>query len=319
MNGYSTDILFAKIKETVTSRTEEELVSLICACYNNWAQKTPQEAVVRVVEFHKRFHFWGMFDPGTGNIEMIQQRARILTTRWDEIESLYHRLADYRSKKVLTAVLDNWITFSYKGLDGAMEHCFKPYFDLDLIQCDENEVFVDLGAYIGDTVEDYIYSYGEANYKRIYTYEMEPDNIKTLHQKFDGNPKIVIRPVGVCDRKGQMFLAGNGTVDAQFLTESGEIPVETVALDEDIKEPITLLKTDIEGAEMAALKGARRHITEDKPKLAISIYHSNSDLLDIIKRIDEYQPGYTFYLRLNRAYDPVFPADYMLVGIYENK
>ena len=74
-----------------------------------------------------------------------------------------------------------------------------------------------------------------------------------------------------------MYLSDNNTTDAQSLVESGTIKVETVSLDCDIEEKITLLKTDIEGAEWDALLGAKEHIKNDKPKLAISIYHSNQD------------------------------------------
>jgi hypothetical protein len=50
---------------------------------------------------------------------------------------------------------------------------------------------------------------------------------------------------------------------------------------------------DLEGWELNALRGASRHIREDHPKLAISVYHHPSDFW----RIPEYVLG------LRGAYD----------------
>lgn len=41
------------------------------------------------------------------------------------------------------------------------------------------------------------------------------------------------------------------------------------------------IKMDIEGAEMPALEGGMKTIQECRPQLAISIYHSNEDFINI--------------------------------------
>lgn len=54
---------------------------------------------------------------------------------------------------------------------------------------------------------------------------------------------------------------------------------------------------DIEGAELAALQGAKHIITEQHPKLAISIYHKMEDIWTIPRLLMEYYAGYKFYMR----------------------
>lgn len=308
-----TERLFQEIKQTIEIANIEELISIISRNYNNWARTMPRNIVTGVVDFHNRFHFWGKLDPRTNDISLILQRVEILKKQWDKIEYFYNRLEDYRSKYVLITVLKNWLTFSYEDIQKIKETCFKSYFDMDLLMCDEGEVVVDLGAWVGDTVEDYWHTYGRECYKRIYCYEILERNINILHEKFDGMRDIIIRPVGVSKECGEMYLSDNNTTDAQSLVGSGTTKVETVSLDCDIEEKITLLKADIEGAEWDALLGAREHIKNDKPKLAISIYHSNQDLIRIFELIEEIQPGYHFYLRYNGQ--PYFPSDYILIGL----
>lgn len=74
--------------------------------------------------------------------------------------------------------------------------------------------------------------------------------------------------------------------------------IETVALDEFLHgERVTFIKMDIEGVELDALKGAVRIIKEQKPKLAISVYHKADDIIEIPKLIMEMRPDYKLYLR----------------------
>lgn len=307
------DRIFTEIKAIVKQNDKNQLENLMIAGFKEWMEKTPNEVVLTTVNFHNRYQFWGKLDPKSNDISLIHQRAAILKDAWESIERLYNRLEDYRSKHVMIMILKNWLTFSYEDISRVKENCFTSYFDMDLLMCDENEVFVDLGAWRGDTVDDYRYTYGPNCYKRIYCYEIEEKNVEKLHERFDFVPNIVIRPVGASKENGIMYLSDNGTSDAQSLVSFGSKEVKTVALDQDITEKITFLKTDIEGAEQDAIRGAQEHIRNDKPKLAISIYHSNKDLFSIFELIEQIQPGYHFYLRYNGV--PYFPTDYILIGL----
>ena len=54
---------------------------------------------------------------------------------------------------------------------------------------------------------------------------------------------------------------------------------------------------DIEGAEYEALQGAEKTIRNCHPRLAISVYHKPSDILDIPSYLMTLDETYRFYIR----------------------
>lgn len=61
-------------------------------------------------------------------------------------------------------------------------------------------------------------------------------------------------------------------------SEDPEGELEAASLDEQVDEPVDLIKMDIEGAELAALAGCTR-ILKTGPDLAIAAYHRPDDLI----------------------------------------
>ena len=78
---------------------------------------------------------------------------------------------------------------------------------------------------------------------------------------------------------------------------------EQEQLDDDINEPVTFIKMDIEGFELDALMGSKHHIIMEKPKLAICVYHKPDDLWQIPEYILQLNPSYKLYLRQYKAGD----------------
>ena len=79
---------------------------------------------------------------------------------------------------------------------------------------------------------------------------------------------------------------------------SGDCEVDCVSLDSVLNdEPVTFVKMDIEGSELATLAGAKELIRKHAPILAISAYHQQGDLSNIPLFIEEINADYSFYLR----------------------
>ena len=75
--------------------------------------------------------------------------------------------------------------------------------------------------------------------------------------------------------------------------------IRTAAIDDivDKNDRVTFIKMDVEGAELESLKGARKLIKRDCPKLAVCIYHRPEDMITLPLYIKSLVPEYKLYLR----------------------
>ena len=156
------------------------------------------------------------------------------------------------------------------------------------------------------------------SYKKIYGYEITEETFQKLQKNLRFYPNIILKNNAVIDQSQTVFIEPS-TVDASANTvrDYGATKIEAITLDEDIKEPITMLKMDIEGSEQKAILGAINHIKKDTPNLFLSVYHSFEDMWKIPHMIDEIKPGYQFYLRTHG--NNIFATEVTLIAIYPKK
>lgn len=314
------DLRFKKFVEHINRSAPKALIIQAKNNYNSWSKGFPAEIVNGFIQFQKTYQFWGNFDPKANDYSMIEERVACLKEHIDDFVEMYYALGDYRSRLGLLSLLEYWLNFDIATYNRMQERHFSSYFDLDLMHCDSNEVLVDLGAFTGDTVIDYINNYGPNSYKKIYCYEINKPTLAILKKNLQKLPNIEICYRGAGEKKGTLFVDDDQPNAASTLKNSGKTAVDVVALDDDIAEPITFLKLDVEGAEYAALLGAQRHIVEELPKMAISIYHNNDDLWRIFKLISSMTDQYDYFFRFNaqgpESINPYpFPADYILLCV----
>ena len=266
----------------------------------SWHEYYNVEYTKNLYNSMNRYRFWGSWNPEIGDYGIIKERVDVLKNHSESLKLLYESLEDYSSKKVLCNVLLNWVYFSPEYLNKIMHSQYDHYFDYDIITLSPDEVFVDLGAYTGDTAEEFMRE-TNCRFNKIYCYEFSKRNVEKLNAVAKIDERIIVRPFAIGDKKGTIFVDANedassdriaGDVSADGLTE-----VRMVSLDEDIKEKVTFIKSDIEGAEMLALKGAKHHIINDHPKLAISVYHGNYDIYRVAEYIQSLDASYRFYMR----------------------
>jgi FkbM family methyltransferase len=178
------------------------------------------------------------------------------------------------------------------------------YFINNFFTYGKNEVFIDCGALDGDTIEEFL-KLPNMKYEQIIAFEPSVENFKLMEKKFN-NQKIILINAGVYSKDGELYFLeyrdGSRVSETPIGTKE-EISVKVKAIDnlKNLKK-VTFIKMDIEGTEIEALKGAKNIISRDKPRLAISIYHSNEDMLRIAEWIHASVPEYKLYCRHHSIY-----------------
>ncbi len=307
------NILDKKIEEFTTiiqGKSLSEIIDDITKSFTNLPEATQQI----LVDYFKKYPYWGTLSPKEGNYQEIKNRAIALKDHIKDFHWLYDHLNDSRSRFILLAILNNWYQYDFKNLKKAKETIFPDYFDFDLFPVNNRHVILDLGAYIGDTVTNYISCFGDDSYQKIYCYEITPAIFKELTENMKKYPNIECRFKAVSDKSDTFSITLNpNSSSANRIGDEGEEKIEAIAIDDDIKEKITVIKMDIEGAEQRALQGCKNHIVKDYPILLISVYHNYEDLWKIPKMIYDMRPDYDFYLRYYGG--DIFPTEITLLAI----
>ncbi len=222
----------------------------------------------------------------------------------EKIQAVYDMLADDISRRTYADV----INFRISGKIKYLNDCTSPREEVyeSLIPLSENDVFVDMGAYRGDTVEEFISASG-GTYKRIYAFEPNPKNFRRLSENFSGNENIILLNAAAGSKKDIVRIsAGEGRM--AHLSSSGktvEIPVITA--DEAVPEQASVIKIDVEGDERQALTGSRKHISGGA-KILCSLYHRNEDIFELPLLIKEMSPCREFYIR-HHLYIPAWETN----------
>jgi FkbM family methyltransferase len=206
--------------------------------------------------------------------------------------------SDEASKREYLAQLRWRLFFDFEGLGPPSVETI--YFPPDIIRLRPDEVFVDCGAFDGDTLRDFVAASG-GSFKKYLAFEPDPDNYARLHASIAAllpaiRQRIDVTRAATAAEDGTVrFAAGAGPSSKMG---EGDLEVQALALDRRLgDERPTFIKMDIEGAEPDALTGARRHIAADAPILAISCYHRQDHLWSIPLQIRALNDSYTFHLR----------------------
>jgi FkbM family methyltransferase len=163
------------------------------------------------------------------------------------------------------------------------------------------DVVLDLGACFGDTALAFAATVGPMG--GIHTFECLPRQLAILEANLMRNPSLAQR-VWVCrfavsDESGAVVRFIDAGAGGR-ISDEGVVPVTTISIDDYVEHEklrrVDFIKMDIEGGEMLALRGAAKTIRRFYPKLAISLYHSLNDMVDIPALIADLGPEYRLYI-----------------------
>jgi FkbM family methyltransferase len=211
----------------------------------------------------------------------------------DSVSAAYELWEDDASRREYLRQVRWRLSGDFDSLAEPVAH--STYFPTDLCPLLRDEVFVDCGAFDGDSIQLFLQESG-GHFSRILAFEPDVRNFARLSEKIGSAPSITLRHAATGPNDGRVHLVADGTA-ASSIGETGE-EVDCVTLDAALDgcSP-TYLKMDIEGAELDALAGASRIIATESPVLAICCYHRQDHLWKIPLFIHSLNCGYRFYLR----------------------
>lgn len=213
----------------------------------------------------------------------------------NNLNTILNRMKDALSKKTVRTIGDAFLN-DKKDISSLRnivsdEECY--FIDEVLHRLEQPFTLLDAGAYHGEIIS----SLKQLNiqYNAIYCFEAESNNYNILKTK--RSPKIHCINKGLWKNNGKIFLEGDGAA-SKIVEYKTNNCIKTITIDDYFSDiPVNFIKMDIEGAEMCALMGGERVIEKERPVLAISIYHSLRDFIEIPLYLFEKLQNYSFYIR----------------------
>ena len=206
-----------------------------------------------------------------------------------ELEEVYNMLCDELSKKVFYNTVMYRITGEINYLFEIETSPLEAYSNI--LKLNDNEVYCDLGAYNGDTVDEFLLVV--SGYNKIYAFEPDKKNFKKLYKKYGNSNNIFLFNSALSDKTGELGFLTNG--------------------DDALKgQKATYIKFDVEGMEKKAILGAKETITLNKPKMLVSAYHKTDDYFVLPKLIKQIRPDYKVYMR-HYKYIPAWDTQFYFV------
>lgn len=240
-----------------------------------------------------------VYGGGLFNLEYLQENE-------SSIRQVYSLLSDEQSRNIYNQILLYKLSGDIsllKGIATTREQDFA-----EIVKPSSDEVYLDLGAYDGDTVEQLLKH--TRGVKRILAVEPDTRNFRKLSAKFEGSTVVELYNVGAWECDTQLSFSEKAGRQSS-LGEGKLTPMRSV--DSLLAgENATYIKFDVEGAEAKALTGARQTIEKYKPKLEVALYHRNEDIFELPLMVAQIYNGYKLYIRKQ----PYIPA--WEINLYAN-
>ncbi|TDG11621.1 FkbM family methyltransferase [Seongchinamella unica] len=251
--------------------------------------------------------------------------------RWGDIQLVHDSELLAYDQVVSLAKSAPWEEFSVCGRPYRKVNYSSQGYDLDIIQypwvlgihdfyynqyehgpviIEKGDVIIDAGAFIGDTAV--LFNHKAEGQCEVHCFELLDENLELLRANVKLNKldeeRVFVNQLALSDRSGEILeiknhnIQGATKVDSNTsLSPGSSNSIGTISIDDYVRQRsldrVDMIKMDIEGAELQALKGATETIRKHRPKLAICLYHLPADPVKLPKLLNEIDCGYQFFFK----------------------
>jgi FkbM family methyltransferase len=281
--------------------------------YDRLADEKSRELLVKLVAFRVLGHRKVKLPRNTPeHMPTIADMSKYMTSDPPlPIKFMDHSLAVFDTKPL---GYDMRVHATTTGLAYALRQKQYEYHNGDVhCKAEAGDVVIDAGGCWGETTMYFAHEAGPTGL--CVAYEFIPSNVEVIKRNLALNPhladriRVVQHPLWNTTGKELYFVdwgPGSRVSDDPKWRQSAQGKATTITIDETLKllglNRLNFIKMDIEGSELAALKGGEASIRKYRPKLAISLYHRPEDFTDIPRYIDSLNLGYKFYLEHHTLY-----------------
>lgn len=218
-----------------------------------------------------------------------------ISSNIDIITEIYYNLNDQDSKDI------------YLGIVKGVESGFAGYPTLSnywqyfhpKVQAQPGDTVVEGGIFDGATTLKFAKHVGENGL--VIAFEPEPNYYANCKDIFSDHTNIIIENLGLWSGKTTLNISTEGqksSVTQAKYTDCQQI-CSLIDLDSYLSsysKKCDLIKLDIEGSERQCLLGSLTSLKKFNPKLQISIYHSDEDILMLPSLLMDKCSGYDFWI-----------------------
>ena len=223
-----------------------------------------------------------------------------------KISSCYDLKDEYTSElieKILDGGLLNARAFGslekYKGAGGVDAYFYEGSMQ-KLVEEEPVLTLLDVGSYDGLSVKQMENVFG-ARLKIVHAFEPSADNFAIMQKNLENRQDTFLHKLALSDMPSEAVFTAAGP----FFRLSGQDDkvgaesIECAVLDnlDLLIEGRPILKLDVEGMEMKALRGAENFIRQYRPILVVCVYHRDDDIAEIPHYVKSLIPDYKSYLR----------------------
>lgn len=268
---------------------------------------------VNIIMGHSQYDLGMKLKENNPNVKNIFYLSSVCYSQYDPISydfvvkhagdytQSYNLLADQLSKRCMISYLNARVN---ENPEYIFDCCTEKnsYFKNVAFTIDSNETYLDIGAYTGDTIEEFIKE-NDGKYSRIVAVEPEKESFKSLNKYVTKNKlhDVDLYQVGCWNKEDRLYL----TADEESSSVTKNISkdyIDVVRIDDLVSDiPFTLLKINYLQGVLETLQGASRTITRYKPKIIITVGFDEYGLINIPQFIKQLNLGYKVFLRYNAA------------------
>ena len=224
---------------------------------------------------------------------------------FDKFKTVYSLLSDEKSKENYINIILGKLTGNINFLINAETDVAEAYSNI--IKPTKDSHYVDIGAYNGDTIREYLSFAGSC--KKITAFEPDVKNYKKLtdYANSCGFDTSTFYNIAAWDKTETLtFYSRSGRNSAGTTSHNGlkSIEVKADAVDNYISENVDYINIDAEGSDKNVIFGLENTLKKYKPCLSCALYHRNEDMFEIPLQLKSIYNNCEMFIR----HFPYFPA-----------